>query len=227
VSSIWPATPRNLPAQGVDPTVLRPHGRSAPSTSTTKRNRIAETECLAHYQARDRNPSSRSTKSSEVQKGGIYPQIRETRAYCLGNVAKSGNSLLRSPQRRLPLLHRLACLRRPRGAAEHPSGSERLEPPGRRLVLRQGWRGNPEQARVGGVVGCWCRCSQVVSAAEPCGSCFRLTPVPIKYVDLNSAESPPGAGGARGLTRPSAAAAPAADRPRFLHPATPHPSGSR
>jgi hypothetical protein len=35
------------------------------------------------------------------------------------------NSLFRSPQRCLIfLLHRLACLRRPRGAAEHASGSE-------------------------------------------------------------------------------------------------------
>ena len=115
-------------------------------------------------QARDRNPNSRSIKSSEGQKGGIYPRIRETRAYCFGNVAKSGNSLLRSPQRRLTLLHRLACLRRPRGAAEHPSGSERLEPPGRRLVLRRGWRGNPEQARAGGAVSRWC--SATVSLAD-------------------------------------------------------------
>ena len=56
----------------------------------------------------------------------IYPRIRETRDYCFENVKKSGNSLFRSPQRCLIFpLHRLACLRRPRGAAEHPSGSER------------------------------------------------------------------------------------------------------
>ena len=56
----------------------------------------------------------------------IYPRIRETRDYCFENVEKSGNSLFRSPQRCLIFpLHRLACLRRPRGAAEHPSGSER------------------------------------------------------------------------------------------------------
>jgi len=55
----------------------------------------------------------------------IYPRTRKIRAYCFGNVEKSGNSLFRSPQRCLIfLLHRLACLKRPRGAAEHASGSE-------------------------------------------------------------------------------------------------------
>jgi len=39
-----------------------------------------------------------------------------------------------------------------------------LEPPGRRLVLRRGWRGNPEQARVRGALGRWC--SVTVSLAD-------------------------------------------------------------
>ena len=62
------------------------------------------------------------------------------------------------------LLQRQCCLWRPRGAAEHLSGSERLEPPGRRPVLRRGWRGNPEQARAGGAVGRWS--SVTVSLAD-------------------------------------------------------------
>ena len=148
--------PKSLPAPGVDPTALRQRWRGAPSTLRTKRNRSPGEERSTHNQTSDRNPNSRSIKSSEVQKGGIYPQIRETRAYRLGNVAKPGNPLLRSPQRRLNLVQRQCCLRGPRGAAQHPSGSERLEPPGRRLVLRRGWRGNPEQARVGGALGRWC-----------------------------------------------------------------------
>jgi hypothetical protein len=76
-------------------------------------------------------PSAPTTRCGQTPVRGlarvrIYPRIRETRYYCFENAEKSGNSLFRSPQRCLIfLLHRLACLRWPRGAAEHPSGSER------------------------------------------------------------------------------------------------------
>lgn len=124
-------------------------------------------ERIIHAQSRARQGTQIYDQSNQVKdkKGGIYPRIRETRAYRFGNVAKSGNSLLRSPQRPLSfLLGPRCCLRRPRGAAEHPSGSERLEPPGRRLMLCRGWRENPEQARVGGAEGRWS--SVTVSLAD-------------------------------------------------------------
>jgi len=71
---------------------------------------------------------------------------------------------------------RLGCLRRPRDAAEHPSGSERLERPGCRLVLRRGWRGNPEQARVGEAEGRWS--SVTVSLADHSASVALLPCLP-------------------------------------------------
>ena len=116
-------------------------------------------------QARDRDPHSRSIKSSEVKKRGDIPPNTRNARVLLRKCRKfwKFTSPITSTSADL-LLQRLACLRRPRGAAEHPSGSKLLEPPGRRPVLRRGWRGNPEQARAGGVMGPWS--SVTVSLAD-------------------------------------------------------------
>lgn len=80
MSSTWPATPRSQLAPGVDPAALRPHGRSAPSTLTTKRNRIAEPNARRTIKRKAEDPKSRSIKSSKVQKrGDIPPNTRNSR----------------------------------------------------------------------------------------------------------------------------------------------------
>ena len=53
---------------------------------------------------------------SDFKKGGIYPQKRETRAYCLGNVANSGKSNIWLAVLVTLVLHTIALCATTRGA---------------------------------------------------------------------------------------------------------------
>jgi hypothetical protein len=121
---------------------------------------------------------SKCHTSEQLKIGGYYPRTQKPRPNAFANVVNSGNSIVhclqfhpgcheqaqpaagaraeRSRQRLLnpcPPHHPVATRR-----SGTPSGSERVEPPGRRPVLEAVAR-NSEQARAGG-----CRCAPAVMA---------------------------------------------------------------